>query len=131
MFETRQPIDELTRRINACAFKVQNTLGCGFLEKVYENALGWELQRAGMHVSQQASYSIHYGPIVAGEYVADLVVANSVIVEVKACESLSPVHKAQVINYLKASGLTAGLLINFGHPKLEIRRVFRDSRRIP
>lgn len=126
MFEKRKAVDDITGRINGCAFKVQNTLGCGFLEKVYENALAWELAQAGMHVRQQAPYQIRYGAIVAGEYFADLIVDGAVIVEVKACEALSAVHKAQVINYLKASCLTAGLLINFGHPKLEIRRIFRD-----
>jgi GxxExxY protein len=126
MFEKRKAIDELTARINACAFKVQNTMGCGFLEKVYENALGWELGNAGLAASQQVHYQIRYGPIVAGEYVADIVVEQRVVVEIKACEAISAVHKAQVINYLKASGLTAGLIINFGAPRLEIRRVSRD-----
>ena len=126
MFEIRQEIDELTFRINACAFKVQNTLGCGFLEKVYENALVWELRRAGMAVRAQVPYSIRYEEIVAGEYLADLVVDDRVVVEVKACAALSDIHKAQAINYLKASCLTAGLVINFGRPRPEIRRVFRS-----
>ena len=126
MFEKRQPIDELTARINACAFKVLNTLGCGFLEKVYENALRWELSRAGMSVRAQVPYRVRYGDMIAGEYVADLVVEDLVVVEVKACETLSARHKAQAINYLKASGLTAGLILNFGAPRQEVRRVFRS-----
>lgn len=115
----------ITHQINGCAFKVQNTLGCGFLEKVYENALAWEIAQAGLAIRQQVPYFIRYGPIVAGEYVADLVVDDAVVVEIKACAALSSVHKAQAINYLKASGLKGGLLINFGNPRLEIRRVFR------
>jgi GxxExxY protein len=126
VFEKRQPIDELTASINGCAFRVQNTLGCGFLEKVYENALCWELAQAGHSARQQVPYKIRYGPIVAGEYVADVVVDDAVVVEIKACDAISVVHKAQAINYLKASGLRAGLVINFGHPRLEIRRVFRS-----
>jgi GxxExxY protein len=130
-YQPRETIDDLTHKINGCAFKVRNTLGCGFLEKVYENALAWELEEAGFTVEQQVPFVIRYGTVSVGEYFADLVVNRSVIVEVKACEALAMAHKAQAINYLKASGMEAGLLINFGHPRLEIRRIYRPRPSIP
>ena len=124
-FEKRAPVDELTEKINACAFRVINRLGCGFLEKVYENALRCELVEAGFRVRQQVPFRVMYCDAVVGEYIADLVVEDTVLIEAKACDGLSGVHKAQVINYLKASGLSVGLIFNFGSPRLEIRRVIR------
>lgn len=92
---------------------------------MYENAPAWELRQAGLTVRQQVAYSVRYREITVGEYVADLVVNDAVVVEVKSCEALAPTHKAQAINYLKVSGLGAGLSINFGNPRLEIRRIYR------
>jgi GxxExxY protein len=126
-FEKRAPVDDLTEKINGCAFRVHNQIGCGFLEKIYENALRIELTSAGLEVLQQVPCRILYERTVVGEYVADLVVENSVIVEIKACEGIAPAHKAQAINYLAASGLNVALLLNFGRPRLEIRRLVRKS----
>jgi GxxExxY protein len=113
---------ELTDKILGAAFKVLNTLGAGFLEKVYENALSIELRRNGLNVEHQRVFPVTYAGTKVGEYQADLVVAGKVIVECKAVSNLDPVHEAQLINYLKASGVHIGLLMNFGRPKLQYRR---------
>jgi len=113
---------ELTEKIFGAAFKVLNTLGAGFLEKVYENALSVELQKNGLAVEHQKKYPVHYDGAIVGDYQADLVAAGKVIVECKATTSLDPVHEAQLMNYLKASGVRVGLLVNFGRPKLQYRR---------
>jgi GxxExxY protein len=114
---------DLTEAILGAAFKVLNTLGAGFLEKVYENALALELRKAGLAVECQRPFAIRYEGAVVGDYLADLVVAGKVIVECKAATNLDPVHEAQLMNYLKASGLRVGLLVNFGRPKLQYRRI--------
>ena len=114
---------ELTEKILAAAFKVQNTLGAGFLEKVYENALAIELRKHGLVVECQKAFPIRYEGAVVGDYQADLVVAAKVVVECKAVSNLDVVHEAQLMNYLKASGLRVGLLINFARPKLQYRRL--------
>lgn len=114
---------ELTEKILGAAFKVQNSLGCGFLEKVYENALLVELSRAGVAVEQQKSLKVKYEGAVVGDYVADLVVADRVIVECKATLHNDPVYEAQLLNYLKATGIRVGLLLNFGRPKVHYRRL--------
>lgn len=103
-----------TERIIGAAYRVYNTLGHGFLEKVYENALALELANAGMNVEQQHAAPVRYAGEVVGDYVADLVVDGKVIVEVKAAGSLEKSHEAQLINYLKATSIEVGLLINFG-----------------
>jgi len=99
-----------------------NTLGAGFLEKVYENALAHELRKAGLTACQQHSVEVRYDGIVVGSYTADLLVQNTVLVELKAARALEPIHAAQCLNYLKATGLLLCLLLNFGNPRLEIRR---------
>jgi GxxExxY protein len=114
---------DLTDKILGAAFKVLNALGAGFLEKVYENALSIELRKAGLLVECQKPFPVRYGADVVGEYQADVVVAGKVIVECKAVGNLDPVHEAQLLNYLKASGLRVGLLINFGRAKLQYRRL--------
>jgi GxxExxY protein len=114
---------DLTERVLGASFKVLNTLGAGFLEKVYENALSVELRRSGLSVENQKVIRVSYEGTVVGEYQADLVVNGKVIVECKAASNLDPVHEAQLINYLKASGIHVGLLINFGRPKLQYRRL--------
>lgn len=115
-------MDVLTQRVIGCAYNVSNVLGCGFLEKVYENALAIELRKAGFAVSQQQDIDVLYDNIVVGEYSADLIVDGRLIVEVKALSTLTDTHKAQILNYLKATGLKLGLLINFGNPRVEVRR---------
>jgi GxxExxY protein len=114
---------EITEKSLGASFKVLNTLGAGFLEKVYENALSAELRRNGFAVENQKVFHVKYDGTIVGEYLADLVVAGKVIVECKAAINLDSVHEAQLINYLKASGLHVGLLINFGRPKLQYRRL--------
>ena len=121
--EQDYPEAELTEKVLAAAFKVQNTLGCGFLEKVYENALAHELRKTGLEVAQQSPVEVWYDGVVVGDYVADLLVEEAVLVELKAVKALDDVHVAQCLNYLKATGLTVCLLINFGSPKVEVRRL--------
>jgi GxxExxY protein len=116
------PEQELTEKVLGAAFKVQNALGCGFLEKVYENALVVELSRTGLRLQQQKPLQIKYEGAIVGEYLADLVVEDRVIVECKAATNLDAVHEAQLLNYLKATNLRVGLLLNFGRPKLQYRR---------
>jgi len=113
----------LTGRILKCAFAVQNSLGCGFLEKVYENAMMVALQKEVLKAIQQVPLRVHYEDVLVGDYVADVVVENTVILEIKATEDTPPVHIAQVLNYLKATNLPVGLLLNFGRPKLFYRRL--------
>ena len=124
--ERRIALDRITKEIISCGFKVSNTLGCGFLEKVYENALVLELRKAGLETDQQHGIAVHYDGTVVGEYAADLLVEGKVIVELKAVKTLDDVHMAQCMNYLKATGLSVCLLVNFGKPKLEVKRVVRD-----
>jgi GxxExxY protein len=115
-------LDEITEPIIGCAFKVANTLGTGFLEKVYENALALELSKAGLVVEQQIAIKVEYDSVIVGAYVADLLVENAVLVEIKAVRVLDTNHDAQCLNYLRATGLTVCLLMNFSNPRLEIRR---------
>jgi len=124
--ERRIALDRITKEIISCGFKVSNTLGCGFLEKVYENALVLELRKAGLETDQQHGIAVHYDGTVVGEYAADLLVEGKVIVELKAVKTLDDVHLAQCMNYLKATGLSVCLLVNFGKPKLEVKRVVQD-----
>jgi GxxExxY protein len=119
----RRKIDDITGRIIACAYTVSNTLGSGFVEKVYENALAHELKKAGLLVEQQRPIKVCYDGVPVGEFAADLLVADSVIVELKAVKAFDEVHMAQCLNYLKATGLKVCLLINFGNPKLDFKRI--------
>jgi hypothetical protein len=112
-----------TGRIIGCAIKVSDALGCGFLERLYEVALAHELRKAGCAIAQQQPFSVFYDGIVVGEYRADLVVDDSVIVEVKAAKAIDEVHEAQLLNYLKATRMRIGLILNFGTPRLGIRRM--------
>jgi len=120
--EEPYPEQEPTEKILAAAFKVQNTLGRGFLEKVYENALAVELSRGGVRLEQQKALQVNSEGTVVGEYQADLVVEGRVIVECKAVSQIDAVHEAQLLNYLKATGIRVGLLVNFGRPKIQYRR---------
>lgn len=117
------PEEELTERILGCAFAVHNTLGAGFLERVYANALAVELRSQGVALQLGVPFNLLYRNTTVGEYIADLVVDGRVLVELKASASLGPVDTAQVLNYLRASGIRVGLLLNFGRPKLEYRRL--------
>ena len=116
-------LNALSERIIGCAFTVANTLGIGFLEKVYENALAHELRKTGFTVAQQRGITVTYDGTVVGEYAVDLLVEESVLVELKAVKTLDDIHQAQCLNYLRASGMQLCLLLNFGKPRLEIRRI--------
>ncbi len=118
---------ELTRVIIGCAFEVQNELGAGFLESVYENAMVVALADAGIPVRAQAPIKVTFRNTRVGDFYADLLVPDKVIIELKAVERLTPQHKAQVINYLNATGIPVGLLINFGRPKVEFQRLTRST----
>jgi len=122
----RTELDSLTERVIGCAFEVANTLGSGFLEKVYENALAVELRRAGMRVEQQKLVEVHYKGQLVGEGVLDLLIEDLVIVEVKAIGALDEAHTAQCLNYLKAAEYPVCLLFNFGRPRVQMRRFVRD-----
>ena len=119
----RRELDEITERVMGCAYVVGNALGNGFLEKVYENALAHELRKVGLGVAQQSAVQVWYDGLVVGDYVADLLVEEAVLVELKAVKALDDVRVAQCLNYLKATGLKVCLLINFGAPKVEVRRL--------
>lgn len=119
---------DITELIIKAFYQVYNTLGYGFLEKVYVNALAIELRRLGLEVTQEVRIVVYYAGEVVGEYFADLVVAGAVIVEVKAAKSLLEEHEAQLLNYLKATPYEVGLLLNFG-PKPEVRRKAFDNSR--
>ena len=119
-------LNEITEAIIGAAFTVSNTLGSGFLEKVYENALALELRSLGLNTVQQAPIEVLYRQQCVGEYFADLLVENSVIVELKAIQKLDPTHMAQVMNYLNATGFKIGLLLNFGQPRVEVKRLVHN-----
>jgi GxxExxY protein len=115
-------VNRLSGQIIGCAFQVTNTLGAGFLEKVYENALAHELRKSGLAVTQQRGIIVYYDGVVVGEYAVDLLVEGTVMVELKAVKTLDSVHAAQCLNYLRATGMRLCLLLNFGRPRLEIQR---------
>lgn len=118
--------DPLSEQIIGCAFRVANTLGPGFLEKVYERALLHELRKAGISVQAQSPIEVWYDGVLVGDFVADFLVDGRILVELKACKTLSDAHTAQALNYLAATGLKTCLLLNFGSPKVEVRRLGRD-----
>lgn len=116
-------LNALTEQIIGCAFKVSNSLGCGFLEKVYENAMMIELARIGLAAENQKSLTVFYEGKVVGEYFADLYIDSSIIVELKVAKNIDESHQAQLLNYLRACRKRAGLIINFGKAKIEIKRI--------
>ena len=116
---------ELTAKIIDCAYKVHRELGFGFLESVYQNALVIELTKAGLKSEREKRIQVYYDGKVVGEFVADILVEEKVILELKSVSKVHPAHEAQLINYLKATGIKVGLLINFGE-KVEIKRKVLD-----
>ena len=117
--------EEMRQQIIGCAFKVHRKLGAGFVEKVYENALRIKLEHAQIPVQQQAPIQVFYDGEVVGEFFADLLIANRLIVELKAVQTILKEHEIQLFNYLSATNIDTGLLINFGK-SVEVRRKFRD-----
>lgn len=123
----------ISERVIGCAITVSNTLGAGFLESVYEKALAIELDNSGLPFEKQKALQVVYKDKLIGDYYADFVIAEQLIVELKALSQLRPEHESQLMNYLKACNLNASLLLNFGTPKLGIKRVvmnYDDSRLI-
>jgi GxxExxY protein len=118
--------DWITEKIIGLSYKVGSKLGMRFLEKCYENALVYELRKAGLQVEQQVRLAVHYEDVIVGEYVADIIVENVVLVEVKAISGLEAVHSAQSINYLAATLLPVCLLINFGK-RVDVKRIVGPS----
>jgi GxxExxY protein len=119
----------VTDAIICCFYNVYNKLGYGFLEKVYENALAIEMENLGISSAAQHRITVHYEEQIVGEYFCDLFVENKVIIEIKATRNLLPEHDAQLLNYLKATDIEIGLLLNFG-PKPEVRRkAFSNNRK--
>src|SRR5215212_1234388 len=106
--------EELTKLIIGCAYKVYNTLGCGFLESVYERSLLLELRAAELLANPQIALDVYYRGVVVGHFFADIIVEDTVIIELKAVEELAKIHEVQLVNYLVATGKPIGLLINFG-----------------
>jgi GxxExxY protein len=117
--------DDLTQKIIGCAYTVHNKLGPGFLEKVYENALRIELERSAIKVKQQELISVWYEGQVVGDYYADLWIADRLIIEIKAVQSLLKEHEVKLVHYLTATRVDNGLLINFG-PAVQVKRKFRE-----
>ena len=113
----------ISERVISCAFEVSNTLGAGFVEQVYENALCIELERAGIPFRRQQRYVVRYKNENIGNYIADIVVEDKLLIELKALSALNREHEAQLMNYLKASGIEVGLLLNFGTPRIGMKRI--------
>lgn len=119
--------EEITRSVIGCAFEVINELGAGFLESVYEKALLLALRQKGLSAESQRPIKVMFRGECVGDFYADILVEEKVIVELKAVKAIAPEHQAQIINYLNATGLEVGLLINFGNAKLEYRRFTRTK----
>jgi len=119
-------INDITYEINGAVFEVNSVLGPGFLEKVYENALMVELGKRGLKAESQTPITVTYKGTEVGEYFADIVLEGKVIVELKTVERLEKIHEAQILNYLKATGMKVGLLVNFKSEKAEIKRLVMD-----
>ena len=120
--------EELTQKIIGCAMKVHGTLGSGFLESVYQNALAHELRKAGMQVQCEKRIQVTYDGIVVGDFAADMLINDLVLIENKAVQVLAVAHEVQLVNYLTATGIDIGLLLNFGAARLEFKRKARVYR---
>jgi len=121
--------EQLTQKIIGAFYTVYNTLGYGFLENVYENALRIELQKMGLTVATQYAINVYYGGQVVGEYYADLLIEEQVIIELKAVRNLLPEHEAQLLNYLNATQYEIGLLLNFGIKPQIKRKIFDNEQK--
>jgi GxxExxY protein len=119
---SEEELNAMTEGVIGCCFRVSNALGCGFLEKVYENALLHELRKNGFHAVAQHPINVYYDGTVVGEYFADILVNDNVILELKAASDHHEVFTAQCLNYLKATGKPVCLLLNFAKPRVQIKR---------
>lgn len=120
-------MNDITSKIIRAYYTVYNTLGFGFLEKVYENAMVVELQKIGVRGRRQVPLKVQYGDVLVGEYYADIIVENTVIIELKASEALHESHEAQLLNYLRATDIEYGLLLNFGKEPQIKRKVWTND----
>jgi len=126
--KTKPPHSDISEIVIGCCFEVIKELGAGFLENVYKNALFIAMKQKGLNVTAEQPFEVMFRNCKIGKYVADLIVENVIVVELKCCAALLPEHKAQVINYLKVSGVPVGLLVNFGQQKLEYKRLHHPNR---
>jgi len=117
---------ELTEKIIGCAYNVYNEMGFGFLESVYEKCLLIELEKAGIRAESQKPITVHYDGKLVGNFIADILVEDKVILELKSVRRLTEVHEVQLVNYLTATGIDVGLLINFGAIKVRVKRKVRE-----
>jgi len=118
--------EEITEKIIGCAYQVYNRMGFGFLESVYEKCLMIELRKQGLKAEEQKSVTVRYDDEIVGEFKADILVEDEIIVELKSVRNLSVIHEAQLVNYLVATGKSLGLLINFSEKKVDVRRKVRE-----
>lgn len=125
MSDKSPPSYDLAGQIIGLAMKVHSELGSGFLESVYQNALAHELKKAGFEVQTEARLNVHYDNILVGTFDADMIVNKTLIIENKAVQKLVPAHEVQLVNYLTATKIDEGLLLNFGAPSLEFKKKFR------
>lgn len=121
--------ESITQEIIGSFYKVHNSLGLGFLEKVYENAMVIELEKSGLSVQRQHKIDVYYDEKMVGVYYADLLIEGKVIIELKACSILMPEHEAQLLNYLKATNIEVGLLLNFGLEPTFKKKVFSNQQK--
>ena len=119
-------LDGITEKIIACAYQVANVLGAGFLAEFFENALAVELRKAGFAIEQQKPIGISYDGQIVGDYIVDLPVKGAVVAELKAIKALDEIHMVQCLNYLKAAHLKVCLLMNFGRPRIQIKRIVNN-----
>ncbi|MBK9163346.1 MAG: GxxExxY protein [Acidobacteria bacterium] len=124
---TEAELNSLSEKVIGCSYTISNALGSGFLEKVYMNALAHELRKLGLKVELQKPLHVIYDGVVVGEYFADMLIEGVLIIELKACNALNEIHKAQCINYLNSTQLPLCLLINFGRPRVEVKRIFQSQ----
>ena len=122
-------IEDLIKQIVQCAYNVRMQLSAGFLESVYQNALIIELKENGLNAETEVPINVYYNNVVVGEFRADIVVENAVVIELKATQHLTPIHEAQLVNYLTATNIEHGLLINFGSDKIEIKRKYKTFKK--
>ncbi len=124
---TEDELNSLSEKAIGCCYTISNALGSGFLEKVYENALAHELRKLGRKVEIQKPLQVIYDGVIVGEYFADLLIEGVLLIELKTTNGFSDNHKAQCINYLNATKLPLCLLINFGRPRVEVKRIFQSQ----
>ena len=115
-------LNVLTERILGCAYRVSNKMGCGYVERCYQNAMALDLAKEGLAFLKEAPVNVLYDGIIVGEFFADFIVEGTVLLELKAVREFDEIHSAQCLNYLRATGLPVCLLLNFGKPRVDIKR---------